>query len=680
MGDAKNMMSSKQTKIDSVLIANRGEIACRIIKTVKSLGLRAVAVYSDADKDALHVKLADQACHIGPSPATESYLNIGKILEAAKASGTTAIHPGYGFLSENADFAQACCNANIIFIGPKPHAIEVMGDKAKAKRLMLESDVPCIPGYQDVEQSEDALIKASKTIGFPIMVKAAAGGGGRGMRLVTAAKDLPAAIKTARSEALNAFGSDVLILERAIQNPRHVEIQIVADRHGQILHLGERDCSVQRRHQKVIEESPCPIITPEIRTKMGKAAIKAAQIVGYEGVGTVEFIMDDTGSFFFLEMNTRLQVEHPVTELVTGLDLVALQISVAQGDPLSLKQDDIQLSGHAIEARLYAEDPTKSFLPVTGSVLHYSPARGDGIRTDSGIGTQQEITPFYDPMIAKVIAHGETRDIARRRLVKALRETQLYGISTNQSFLIDCLEQEDFISGEAKTDFIGKNFPPKTLRPLTLTPEIGVIAASLQYELLYHTAKSIALPLSEEFKGWFSAKTISSSFKYEIGDTSINVDIYPLSTTTLNVVVNEQSYAVTIEDLQNNQATLLINGHRKHVGYFAVGEERLIFSEDGRTYDLTNKLATYAQEMSPHGKGIIQAPMHGSLVEIRVSEGQIVSKGQCLAVLEAMKMQHEIISDVKGVVSSVSSQIGQQVAADTTLFVIQEATNAKTHW
>lgn len=666
------MTSYAQTKFDTILIANRGEIACRIIRTVKSLGLKAVAIYSDADKDALHVKLADQAYHIGPSPVSESYLNIDNILKAAKDSCASAIHPGYGFLSENAQFAQACYDSGIVFIGPKPHAIEVMGDKAKAKRLMLKANVPCIPGYQDTQQSDDDLIKASEAIGYPIMVKAAAGGGGRGMRLVTSAQELPTAIKTARSEALNAFGSDVLILERAIKNPRHVEIQIIADSKGQIFHLGERDCSVQRRHQKVIEESPGPTVTPDIRTKMGEAAIKAAQCVAYEGVGTVEFIMDDAGNFFFLEMNTRLQVEHPVTELVTGLDLVALQISIAQGEALSLHQDDIKLSGHAIEARLYAEDPTKSFLPVTGSVLHYSPASGEGIRTDSGIDTEQDITPFYDPMIAKVIAHGETREIARRRLIRALKDTRLYGISTNQNFLINALEHDDFIAGQARTNFIAENFPADMLHPVTLSAEISVIAATLHYELLYRNAKSLALPLSEEFKGWFSAKPIAVPFEYEIGDDAVHVDIYPLSSTTIKAIVNEQSYTVKLEELHNHQATLLVNGQRKSIGYVSVEDERLILSESGRTFDLTNKLSVYAQAMSSGGQGIIQAPMHGSLIEVCVTEGQTVTKGQRLGVLEAMKMQHEITADMTGVISSVSTQTGQQVAADTTLFVIEE--------
>ena len=369
----------------TILIANRGEIACRIMRTVREMGLRSVAVFSDADRNAPHVKLADQAVPIGPAPVGESYLVIEKIIEAAKSSGADAIHPGYGFLSENAEFATACADAGLIFIGPSPDAIALMGDKAVAKRRMIAAGVPCVPGYQGAEQDDATLIKESGKIGFPLMVKAAAGGGGRGMRLVNAASDLPAALADARSEARNAFGSDSLILERAIIRPRHVEIQVFGDTQGNIIHLGERDCSVQRRHQKVIEEAPCPVMTEALRTRMGDAAVLAARSVNYVGAGTVEFMLDDEDNFYFLEMNTRLQVEHPVTERVTGLDLVALQIRVAQGQPLGLSQDDIRLCGHAIEARLYAEDPANDFLPATGQIEYLSFPDMDGVRIDSGV-------------------------------------------------------------------------------------------------------------------------------------------------------------------------------------------------------------------------------------------------------------------------------------------------------
>jgi len=381
------MAKVKPTPFDTILIVNRGEIACRIMRTAKAMGLKTAAVFSDADANTPHVKMADQAVNIGPAPVGESYLDVKKILDAAKSTGAQAIHPGYGFLSENAEFAKACKAAGLVFIGPEPDAIDLMGDKAKSKRRMIKAGVPCVPGYQGQKQDDKTLISESKKISFPIMVKAAAGGGGRGMRLVTDPKSLPDAIKDARSEAINAFGSDILILERAVQRPRHVEIQIFADKFGNTVHLGERDCSVQRRHQKVIEEAPCPVMTPELRSKMGQAAVKAAKDINYVGAGTVEFMLDETGEFFFLEMNTRLQVEHPVTEMITGLDLVALQIRVAMGDALGLSQDDLSLNGHAIEARLYAEDPAQDFLPATGSIRLWKPASGEGIRVDSGIET-----------------------------------------------------------------------------------------------------------------------------------------------------------------------------------------------------------------------------------------------------------------------------------------------------
>ncbi|MBE8191181.1 MAG: ATP-grasp domain-containing protein, partial [Alphaproteobacteria bacterium] len=401
-----------------ILIANRGEIACRVIRTAKALGIKSVAVYSEADASAPHVQQADEAVLIGASPVGQSYLKAEAILAAAKQTGADAIHPGYGFLSENAAFAKAVSDAGFIFIGPTPEAIDKMGNKAAAKRLMIAAGVPCVAGYQGADQTDAVFIKAAEAIGFPLMVKAAAGGGGRGMRLVKTAADLPAALETARSEAANAFGSGELILEQAIIEPRHVEVQVFADTHGNIIHLGERDCSVQRRHQKVIEESPCPIMTEDLRAKMGAAAVNAAKSIDYVGAGTIEFLLDKSGAFYFLEMNTRLQVEHPVTEMVTGLDLVAMQIRVAEGATLPLTQAQVQLQGSAIEVRLYAEDPAKGFLPCTGHIEYFTPHKGEGVRFDTGVESGQDISPFYDPMIAKLITYGDTRTTARLKMVE----------------------------------------------------------------------------------------------------------------------------------------------------------------------------------------------------------------------------------------------------------------------
>ncbi|MCG8443265.1 MAG: ATP-grasp domain-containing protein, partial [Caulobacterales bacterium] len=439
---------------DTLLIANRGEIACRVMRTARAMGLRTVAVYSDADAAAPHVQLADAAVNIGPPPAGESYLRADTIIDAAKRAGAGAIHTGYGFLSENAAFAQAVEEAGLIFIGPPVGAIEVMGDKARAKRAMIAAGVPCAPGYQGEDQSDETLLREAKAIGFPLMVKAAAGGGGRGMRLVHAEAALADAIGLARSEAENAFGSGALIIEKAIIQPRHVELQVFADAHGTVLHLGERDCSVQRRHQKVVEEAPCPVMTPALRAAMGEAAVDAARAVDYRGAGTVEFLLDRECGFHFLEMNTRLQVEHPVTEAVTGLDLVALQIAVARGEPLGLSQDDVALAGHAIEVRLYAEDPDADFLPSTGPILLWRPPSGAGVRVDAGVETGGEISPFYDPMVAKIIASGPTREDARKRLVRALEGAALFGPKTNRDFLLDALRQDAFVKGEATTAFI----------------------------------------------------------------------------------------------------------------------------------------------------------------------------------------------------------------------------------
>ncbi|MBT4211592.1 MAG: ATP-grasp domain-containing protein, partial [Porticoccaceae bacterium] len=443
---------------NSILIANRGEIACRVIRTAKKLGYRTVAVYSDADAGAPHVHLADDAVRIGPGPVGESYLVPELILQAAASSGAESIHPGYGFLSENAAFAEAVESAGLVFIGPTREAIDVMGNKAESKRRMIEAGVPCVPGYEGHDQSDDVLLAEGLKIDLPLMVKAAAGGGGRGMRLVHEQADLANAIKLARAEAEGAFGSGELILEKAIIKPRHVEIQVFADTMGNTVHLGERDCSVQRRHQKVVEEAPCPVMTPELREKMGQSAIDAAKSVNYRGAGTVEFLLDDSGFFYFLEMNTRLQVEHPVTELITGLDLVALQIKVAQGEPLGLSQDDINLEGHAIEVRLYTEDPSQDFLPASGPVDLWAPASGVGVRVDGGISTGQAISPFYDPMVAKVIGYGPTREAARLRLIGALKETVLFGTPNNKDFLIQCLEKQPFIDGAATTAFIAEEF------------------------------------------------------------------------------------------------------------------------------------------------------------------------------------------------------------------------------
>ena len=653
--------------INSILIANRGEIACRVIRTARRMGIRTIAVYSDADAQAVHVKMADDAVLIGPSPVIESYLVIDRIIDAAQQSGADAIHPGYGFLSENADFARRCNAAGIIFIGPNIEAIDVMGDKAKSKRRMIKAGVPCVPGYQGEKQDDKTLLAEAKKIGLPIMVKAAAGGGGRGMRLVTTANALPDAIQDARSEALNAFGSDVLILEKAVQKPRHVEIQVFADQAGNTIHLGERDCSVQRRHQKVLEEAPCPVMTPKLRTAMGDAAVKAAKDIGYIGAGTVEFMLDAAGEFYFLEMNTRLQVEHPVTELVTGLDLVEMQIRVARGEDLKLAQEDLALNGHAIEARLYAEDPAQDFLPATGPVKLWVPAIGDDIRIDSGIETGSEISPFYDPMIAKIIAFGNSREEARSGLVQALKNTAIFGVKTNRSFLIEALEKADFAKGDATTAFIQENLDTANLAEPDLTNEIATIAAVLQFEDAYDAAAQRGIDVSKGLRGWSSATSLPTPFAYH--DLRAEVSVGPDG--LFNVQSGDQAFTIQLFDRAAHHANLSINGVRTFVHYLVDGSA-ICLSLGGHTYDLVDQYRIYAAASDLGGAGIITAPMHGAVIDVFVSDGEKVTSGQRLAVLEAMKMQHEILADIDGRITSIGADAGQQIAADSLMFEISE--------
>src|SRR5450830_1016947 len=469
---------SPMPTFQKILIANRGEIACRIILGAQALGYRTVAVFSEADAQARHMQLADEAVCIGPPPVTQSYLNSAALLDAARKTAADALHPGYGLLSENAAFAQACLDAGLTFIGPSPAAIALMGSKRLSKIAMLAAGVPCIAGYQGAEQDDPTLAREAERLGYPLMIKASAGGGGRGMRLVQGPEALAQQLHSARSEAMNAFGSDELILEQALVEPRHVEIQLFGDQHGQLIHLGERDCSIQRRHQKVIEEAPCPVMTAELRQAMGEAALKAGRAVSYVGAGTVEFLLDARGQFYFLEMNTRLQVEHPVSEMITGLDLVDWQLQIAAGQPLPLTQSEVSLSGHAMEVRLYAEDPAQGFLPQTGAVLRWEPAAG--VRIDHGVLEGQRISPFYDPMLGKIIAHGATREEARRKLLRAVEDTVLLGVATNQRLLADLLKHPQFIHGDFSTALIAEHF--SDIHHTNATAEQLALAAALFYQ------------------------------------------------------------------------------------------------------------------------------------------------------------------------------------------------------
>ena len=662
---------------NSILIANRGEIACRVIRTAKQLGYRTIAVYSDADAGAPHVQLADDAVRIGPGPVGESYLVPELILQAAASSGAEAIHPGYGFLSENAAFAEAVESAGLVFIGPTREAIDVMGNKAESKRRMIEAGVPCVPGYEGHDQSDDVLLAEGLKIDLPLMVKAAAGGGGRGMRLVHDQADLANAIKLARAEAEGAFGSGELILEKAIIKPRHVEIQVFADTMGNTVHLGERDCSVQRRHQKVVEEAPCPVMTPELREKMGQSAIDAAKSVNYRGAGTVEFLLDDSGFFYFLEMNTRLQVEHPVTELITGLDLVALQITVAQGEPLGLSQDDINLEGHAIEVRLYTEDPSQDFLPASGPVDLWAPASGVGVRVDGGISTGQAISPFYDPMVAKVIGYGPTREAARLRLIGALKETILFGTPNNKDFLIQCLEKQSFIAGAATTAFIAEEFSDAALQVQPVSFADSAVAATLELclENKGHFQKSLLV--SSQLQNWTIASAMVSRKQYQFDDTIHDLSISPVNTSIDTYQVSdsaaEQAAVVQVLSMQANSAVVLLDGVKLVAQFMWLKRGQMHCSIQGRGAFFKDLIILDGAVDEAVGGGRVIAPMHGLLLEVLVKPGDQVTRGQTLAVLEAMKMHYEIQAEIDGIVSEVTAVAGKQVAADDVLIEINES-------
>ena len=656
--------------LTTLLVANRGEIAVRVMWTAKAMGLRTVAVYSEADADALHVRVADQSVCIGPAPVGESYLQTAAILEAAAKTGADCIHPGYGFLSENQSFAAACEEAGIEFIGPPNAAIDVMGDKAKAKRAMLAAGVPCVPGYQGEDQAVATLVDEAQAIGMPVMVKAAAGGGGRGMRLVDDAADLEAAIAMAQSEAENAFGSSELIIEKAVLRPRHVEIQVFADKHGNTVHLGERDCSIQRRHQKVVEESPCPVMTPELREAMGQAAIEAARAVNYVGAGTVEFLLDAAGEFYFLEMNTRLQVEHPVTELVTGFDLVEWQIRVARGEALPAEQDDIDLFGHAIEVRLYAEDPATGFLPSTGAINLFDVPEMPGIRVDSGVESGDEVTPFYDAMVAKIIAYGDTREDARMTLKAALEQSVLFGPANNRDFLIDVLAKPDFVSGEATTAFIGDHYGD-AFTPAPIGVADLAAAATIQHVIAMETHHAQSASVHPELLDWASTGGTVDTRQYMADELSSDVRLTSIRLGQYRVKLGTESADVEVLDMDEDNAQLSINGLASRYRFFVQAPATIHLASDHRAYMLVDVTRVPPESEEAAGGGSIAAPMHGQLLAIEVDAGQLVTKGQRLAVLEAMKMQHEITAPADGTVVDIGAEAGKQIGAGDLIMTLE---------
>ncbi len=633
--------------ITKVLIANRGEIACRIIESVQAAGFDAVAVHSDADAHALFVALADETVSLGGNAAAESYLDMDKIIGAAKASGADAIHPGYGFLSENPAFSARCAENDIVFIGPSARAIETMGDKAEAKKLMLSSEVPCIPGYQGDAQDNATLLSEGKAIGFPLMVKAAAGGGGRGIRLVDRAEDLESALESARSEAQSAFGSGDLILEKAVVDARHIEIQVAADRHGNVVHLFERDCSAQRRHQKVIEEAPSPFMSEELRGAMGEAAVDAARAVAYEGVGTVEFLVDAERNYYFLEMNTRLQVEHPVTEMITGIDLVDWQLQIAAGEPLPEAQDELSIDGHAIEVRIYAEDPARDFMPQTGTLRVFEPSEDEGVRIDHGVYSGSVVSPHYDSMLAKLIAWGRNREEARRRLIRALKNTRVLGLTTNKTFLVQLLGEEQFVAGEATTAFISEEVLGRA-KSGDLTLDLALVAVLLQ-----QTGNQSRL------SGWSNSAPMLRKETILAGDESHALTILP-NAAGYEVCVGDE--VVQIDDISCGDAEMMFTqGEVTRAIAFSILGDEISLDLGERVSNFTRTTYQPAAAADAAGSGQVKAATEGLVVDVLVALGDEVSKGDTLVVVEAMKMEHRHLADGDGTVTGVKVEKGQQV-------------------
>lgn len=660
-------------RISKILIANRGEIACRIIRTARAMGIGTVAVHSDADEDALHVEMADEAVRIGPAPVAESYLRSDAILAAALETGADAIHPGYGFLSENAAFAEACEAEGIVFIGPTADQIRKMGLKDEAKRLMMLADVPVVPGYLGEDQGTDHLLAEARAIGFPVLIKAVAGGGGKGMRRVDRADDFTAALKAAKREAAGAFGNDQVLIEKYIEKPRHIEVQVFGDHHGRAVYLFERDCSLQRRHQKVIEEAPAPGMPEDLRARMGAAAVNAVRAIGYHGAGTIEFIVDvaqglDKAPFYFMEMNTRLQVEHPVTEMITGEDLVEWQIRIAAGEPLPLEQDDLAIDGHAIEVRLYAEDPARDFLPATGPLsLFRPPLDRDFARVDTGVREGDQVSVHYDPMIAKIIAWGEDRAAALHHLEGALKATRIAGLRTNLAFLRQTISHPAFIGGDIDTGFIPRHIDALSPKPQPIAGRMLVAAVMAILVRRQDRALETALASNDPWSPWQAR----AGFRLNLdeAETFRFIDASGAEQ-ELSLLRADGAFSCAIADRRfsarfialddEGEMTLAIDGRSLRLTALVDVETVTLVHEEGAEV-LRRVSLRHEPEEDAAGPGVITSPMPGKLLDVLVKEGDAVAKDQPLLILEAMKMEHSLKAPRAGVITSLAAKAGAQV-------------------
>jgi 3-methylcrotonyl-CoA carboxylase alpha subunit len=659
-----------------ILIANRGEIACRVIRTARRLGIRTVAVFSAADASARHTRLADEAVLIGPPPARESYLAIDRIIAAAKQTGAEAIHPGYGFLSENEDFAEACAANGIVFVGPPASAIRAMGSKSAAKALMEQAPVPLVPGYHGKEQATAFLQKEAGRIGYPVLLKPSAGGGGKGMRIVQSAGEFPDALASCKREALSSFGDDEVLVEKYVVRPRHVEIQVFADTQGNCVHLFERDCSVQRRHQKVLEEAPAPGMTEARRREMGEAAVAAARAVGYVGAGTVEFIADQDGRFFFMEMNTRLQVEHPVTEMITGQDLVEWQLRVAAGEPLPLTQEQLAIRGHALEARIYAEDPDRGFLPSTGRLVHLAPpAESVHVRVDTGVEQGDEITPYYDPMIAKLIVWDTTRELALQRMLQALAQYRIVGVANNVEFLSRLVACPAFAQADLDTGLIEREraflFPEERE-----VPDQAYLVAALA-TLLREDAEARRAGGGDPYSPW---RLLDG---WRLNSTSERPLVFRHGETERTVIVGygDGGYELRLDDItvpahgelgSNGTLRVELAGLRLTASVIVAGEKRHVFL-DGRSYQLARVDPLYHASEGGGAEGGLAAPMPGKVIAWLAQPGSDVAKGAPLLILEAMKMEHTITAPAAGKLKAFRFAVGEQVTEGAELVDFERA-------